>query len=234
MIMKRQQRVMFVDDEEGVRQSWDRLLTERGFKVSTAEDGAGAKLRLEEEPADVVVADLRMPRVDGLQLLEWIKREQPDTRFILVTGYGSDVVERRARELGAYGYLNKPVDPEMLSQVITLALQLDLRTGEVTGRAVPADVAAIRPVDVAPATARKETPTEVAFPVPAPEIPVAAPAPAPARRSRLLGALEVVGGLIMAPLMGLAFVLFLPLIGFGGLFWVIGEAIWKRAGASGA
>jgi CheY-like chemotaxis protein len=228
--MKRQQRVMFVDDEEGVRQSWDRLLTERGFRVSTAEDGAGAKLRLEEEPADVVVADLRMPRVDGLQLLEWIKREQPDTRFILVTGYGSDVVEKRARELGAYGYLNKPVDPETLSQVITLALQLDLRTGEVTGRAVPADVAVIRPVEVAPATARKETPTEVAFTVPAREIPVALPA----RHSRLRGALEVAGGLIMAPLMGLAFVLFLPLIGFGGLFWVIGEAIWKRAGASSA
>lgn len=229
MIMQRQQRVMFVDDEEGVRQSWDRLLTERGFRVSTAEDGAGAQLRLEEEPADVVVADLRMPRVDGLQLLEWLKREQPDTRFILVTGYGSDAVEKRARELGAYGYLHKPVDPEMLSQVITLALQVDLRTGEVTGRAVPAD-SLVRPVEAVPATAPKEAPTEVAFTAPVEELPAAAPA----RRSRLRGVLEVVGGLIMAPLMGLAFVLFLPLIGFGGLFWVVGEAIWKRAGATGA
>lgn len=231
MIMQRQQRVMFVDDEAGVRESWDRLLTERGFRVSTAEDGAGAKVRLEEEPADVVVADLRMPRVDGLELLEWIKREQPETRFILVTGYGSDAVEKRARELGAYGYLNKPVDPEMLSQVITLALQVDLRTGEVTGRAVPAEPSVVnRPSGQAPATARKAAPTEVAFPVSASEVSVAAPA----RRGRLRGALEVVGGLVMAPLMGLAFVLFLPLIGFGGLFWVIGEAIWKRAGASGA
>src|SRR5512140_27986 len=108
MIMAPKQRVMFVDDEEGVRQSWDRLLTERGFAVSTAADGARAQARLTEEPADVVVADLRMPRVDGLQLLEWLRKEQPQTRFILVTGFGSDAVEQRARELGAYGYLNKP------------------------------------------------------------------------------------------------------------------------------
>jgi CheY-like chemotaxis protein len=221
MIMQRQRRVMFVDDEEGVRQSWDRLLRDRGFAVSTAEDGAGAQARMEEETVDVVVADLRMPRVDGLQLLEWVKKEQPDTRFILVTGYGSEAVERRARELGAYGYLNKPVDPETLTAVISLALEVDLRTGAVSVRPLPAEVVAPRAAEaVGPGV-----PAVAAIP---------APAVAPVRKSGLRGAAEVVGGLVMAPLMGLAFVLFLPLIGFGGLFWVVGEAIWKRAGASGA
>ena len=144
MIMERKQRVMFVDDEEGVRSSWDRLLRERGYAVSTAEDGAGAQARFEEEPADVVVADLRMPRVDGLQLLEWIRREHPETRFILGTGYGSDAVERRARELGAYDYLNKPVNPETLSAVITSAMQVDVRSLQVARKPEPAEV----PVEV--------------------------------------------------------------------------------------
>lgn len=214
MIMAPKQRVMFVDDEEGVRQSWDRLLTERGFSVSTASDGARAQARLAEEPADVVVADLRMPRVDGLQLLEWLRKEHPQTRFILVTGYGSEAVEQKARELGAYGYLNKPVNPETLTSVITLALQVDVRTGGVTVTPLP-------------------SPAEVVVAKPA-EAAVEVPAAVPVKKSRLRGALQVVGGLVMAPLMGLAFVLFLPLIGFGGLFWVVGEAIWKHVGASRA
>jgi DNA-binding NtrC family response regulator len=213
MIMERMQRVMFVDDEEGVRQSWDRLLRERGFAVSTAEDGAGAQARLEEEPADVVVADLRMPRVDGLQLLEWVRREQPETRFILVTGYGSEAVEQRARELGAFDYLSKPVNPETLSAVITSAMQVDVRTLQVAAKPAIVEV-----------QAEVMTPTQEEV----------APAPEVVRRGRLRGAAEVVGGLIMAPLMGLAFVLFLPLLGFGGLFWAVGEKIWKRVGAARA
>jgi len=220
--MQRQGRVLFVDDEEGVRQSWDRLLREQGFAVSTAEDGAGAQARLADEGADVVVADLRMPRVDGMQLLEWIRREQPDTRFIMVTGYGSDAVERRARELGAYGYLNKPVNPETLTAVITLALQVDLQSGTVTGTVVPAQAAGQPAVTVAP------LPSEPKLEVVPAEAP---PVVFVVEKSRLRRGLEVAGGLVMAPLMGLAFVLFLPLIGFGGLFWSMGEAIWKRASA---
>jgi len=220
MLMAPKQRVMFVDDEEGVRQSWDRLLTERGFSVSTAADGARAQARLREEPADVVVADLRMPRVDGLQLLEWLRKEQPQTRFILVTGYGSEAVEERARELGAYGYLNKPVNPETLTSVISLALQVDLRTGGVTVSRLP-------------------TPAEAAVPSAAPALVEVQPAGVAAaaavvKKSRLRSILQVAGGLVMAPLMGLAFVLFLPLIGFGGLFWVMGQAIWKHIGVSRA
>jgi DNA-binding response OmpR family regulator len=223
MIMERQRRVMFVDDEEGVRQSWDRLLTAQGFAVSTAADGALAEAELEQEAADVVVADLRMPRVDGLELLEWIRERQPQTRFILVTGYGSDAVEQRARELGAYGYLHKPVNPETLSAVITSALQVDLGSG-----AAGAPGSALATVEVpAPSTAAVRAAPPLAVEPSSVELPVA-------KKSRVKGALQIVGGLVVAPIAGLAFVLFLPLIGFGGLFWSLGEAIWKRVGASRA
>lgn len=193
--MSAHNRVLFVDDEEGVRVSWDRYLSGRGFDVRTASDGEGAIDELKHEPADVVVADLRMPRVDGLGLLRWIHAAQPDTRFILLTGYGDEEVERTARQLGAYEYLDKPIDPETLAAVVTAATHLKL-------------------IPSAAEAAALETPEEKAEPV-------ALSAP----RSRLRTALEVVGGLLLAPLMGLAFVVFLPLIGFVTLFWFLGSAV---------
>jgi DNA-binding NtrC family response regulator len=202
-------RVMFVDDEEGVRLSWDRVLSDQGFNVTTASDGAMAISELQAEPADVVVADWRMPVMDGLQLLEWIHGEQPETRFILLTGYGNDEVEKKARELGAYEYLNKPISPETLAAVVTAAVNLKL---------MPDPAAALV----------EEAPVQEAEPVQVAE-PVLEEAPEERRRSGW----EVAGSLIAAPLMGLAFVLFLPVIGFAALFWSLGGAIWGALRPSG-
>lgn len=198
--MRPHNRVMFVDDEEGVRLSWNRVLSERGFNVKTAVDGRAAIGELQAQPVDVVVSDLRMPVVDGIQLLEWLRREQPQTRFILLTGYGDADVERKVRQLGAFGYLDKPIDPEALTSIVTAAAELD----------------------VAP-DAAEEVPVE---PLPEPEVEVAVEAQETAeRRSRLRRTLSVVGGLIAAPIMGLAFVIFLPVIGFLAFFWHVGGAV---------
>lgn len=194
------QRVMFVDDEEGVRLSWNRFLTERGFAVTTAEDGAKAISRLREDPVDVVVADLRMPGVDGLQLLQWMHDSQPETRFILLTGYGNEEVERKARELGAYEYLNKPISPEALSAIITAATQLKL-VGE-PKLAVAAAPEVVETID------------------PGPIVEVAQP-------GGLRTKVKFATRLVMAPVIGLAFVLFLPILGFALFFRVLAEAIAK-------
>jgi CheY-like chemotaxis protein len=198
--MRPHNRVMFVDDEEGVRLSWNRVLSERGFNVKTAVDGRAAIGELQTQPVDVVVSDLRMPVVDGIQLLEWLRQEQPQTRFILLTGYGNADVERKVRQLGAFGYLDKPIDPEALTSIVTAAAELE----------------------VAP-----EAVEEVfAEPLPEPEVEAATAVPEPAAKpSRLWRTLSVVGGLIAAPVMGLAFVIFLPVIGFLAFFWHVGEAV---------
>jgi len=199
-------KVMFVDDEEGVRTSWDRMLSDYGFDVTTAEDGAKAVRSLRDQPVDVVVSDLKMPGLDGIQLLEWIHARRPDTRFILLTGYGNEEVERRVRELGAFEYLNKPISPETLAAVVTAAMHLKPQ------QALTAAPALETPVEV-------ETETEVTV--------EAAPEPEPVvRKSRIRAAFEILGGLIVAPLLGLAFVMFLPIIGFGALFWMLGESVW--------
>lgn len=203
-------KVMFVDDEEGVRTSWDRMLSGYGFDVTTAEDGAKAVRELRDNPVDVVVSDLKMPGLDGVQLLEWIHARSPETRFILLTGYGSEDVEKRVRELGAFEYLNKPISPETLAAVVTAAMHLKMDI------APHADVAETVALEAATAVE-----TEAA---PAVEV---APQPEVVRKSRLRAAFEIMGGLVVAPLLGLAFVMFLPVIGFGALFWMLGESVWN-------
>jgi DNA-binding NtrC family response regulator len=105
--MTRDSQVMFVDDEEGVRVSWERYFQGRGLKTTTAPDGATAIDRLSQHPVDVVVSDMRMPGKNGLELLEWLHIRQPDTRFIMLTGYGDRRLEWEARQLGAVEYLEK-------------------------------------------------------------------------------------------------------------------------------
>jgi DNA-binding NtrC family response regulator len=200
-------KVMFVDDEEGVRTSWDRMLSDYGFDVTTAEDGARAVRELRDHPVDVVVSDLKMPGLDGIQLLEWIHARRPDTRFILLTGYGNEDVERRVRELGAFEYLNKPISPETLAAVVTAAMHLKPQQALSAAPAVEAVEAVVE--------AKAEAEVEAA--------PEAAPV---VRKSRLRAAFEILGGLVVAPLLGLAFVMFLPIIGFGALFWMLGESVW--------
>ena len=123
--MLRNGQVMLVDDEEGVRTSWQRFFRDRGVATTTAPDGASAIDQLSRQPVDVVVSDLRMPGKDGLELLEWLHVRQPDTRFIMLTGYGDKGLEGRVRELGAVDYLEKPVSPDVLARAVERALAAD-------------------------------------------------------------------------------------------------------------
>ena len=234
--MNAQKRVLLVDDEVGVRQSWDRFLSDAGFDVTTAEDGERAIGRLKSEPVDVVVSDLKMPRMDGMELLRWLQHEQPDTPFILLTGYGSEEVERRVEELGGFSYLHKPVNPEALSAVITAALiqeQAEEKKRQARREEAPAPEVVPLHLDEPPVeelVARvRGVEARLAEAQAAPAV-VAEPAAEEAEHhpGRIRTTLEVGGWLIAAPVLGLAFVVFLPVIGFGALAWTVGEALVKR------
>ena len=208
--MNGQSRVMFVDDEEGVRVSWNRFLSEHGFDVTTAVDGRRAISELQSHPTDVVVADWKMPVMDGLELLEWVKDEQPETRFILLTGYGDEEVERKARALGAYEYLNKPISPEALAAIVTAAANLPA-----------AQVPAAMPDTVEGAETAEVTEVEL-------------PVEVEPERSRLRSTLQIVGGLVLAPILGLAFVIALPVIGFFAFAWYLAQAFWQTLRPAGS
>ena len=108
-------RVLVVDDEEIVRESLGGWLEKDGYQVFSAPDGPTAVERMKAERWNVVLVDLKMPGMDGLQVLEEARRLQPDAAVIMMTAYATVDTAVRAMKLGAADYLVKPFDPEELS-----------------------------------------------------------------------------------------------------------------------
>ncbi|WP_458776285.1 response regulator [Desulforhopalus sp. 52FAK] len=102
-------KILMVDDEEVLRESVADFLEDRDFQVITAENGFQALELFEKEQPDLILSDLRMPEMDGLELLQKISKVSPETPFIVVSGTGriSDTVQ--ALQLGAWDYILKPV-----------------------------------------------------------------------------------------------------------------------------
>jgi DNA-binding NtrC family response regulator len=114
--------ILVVDDERSVRDVTGDLLRAHGHQVATAADGREALRLLDEEPFHLVLSDIRMPRMDGLQLLEAVIARHPGTRVLLFTGYGNIPDAVAAIKRGAVGYITKPVDfPRLLREIDQLA-----------------------------------------------------------------------------------------------------------------
>ncbi len=108
-------RILVVDDEEIVRESLGGWLEKDGYHVEVAADGPSALARLEAEPWSILICDLKMPGMDGLQVLEEAKKKLPDLAVVIMTAYATVDTAVSAMKLGAYDYLMKPFDPEELS-----------------------------------------------------------------------------------------------------------------------
>lgn len=104
--------ILIVDDEEVVRRSHLRSLAGTGCHAEAAEDGASALQVMEQHPFDVILLDLRMPGLDGLDVLKTIKARWPDSEVVVITGYPSIESAKEAVRLGAQNYLAKPVGPD--------------------------------------------------------------------------------------------------------------------------
>ena len=104
--------ILIVDDEEVVRHSHLRSLASTGYHTLVAENGKTALEVMEQHSFDVVLLDLRMPDIDGMDVLETIKRRWPDSEVVIITGYPSIESAKQAVRLGAFDYLSKPVAPD--------------------------------------------------------------------------------------------------------------------------
>ena len=116
--MKPTTRILIVDDEEVVRLSYMRILAGADCQVKAVWTWAQVNQAMEEMPFDLVLLDLRMPGLDGLQVLRALKARWPDSEVIIITGYPTVASAKEAVTLGAYDYLTKPVGP---AQVIAAA-----------------------------------------------------------------------------------------------------------------
>ena len=112
-------RLLVVDDDEAVLGIVERLAARAGFDVETRGNGADALRALMQRPADLAMIDLRMPDVNGLDLLKQIRSSIPSCEVILMTGYGAVDSAVEAIKLGAREYLTKPFNLDRLRQVLS-------------------------------------------------------------------------------------------------------------------
>ncbi len=117
-------RILVVDDEDGVRSFLAEALEDAGHSVAEAGDGDEATERLRREPFDLLVTDLRMPRMDGLELVRVARAERPEMRVIVLTAHGTVEAAVELTRLGAFELLEKPIEsPARLRQLAARALE---------------------------------------------------------------------------------------------------------------
>lgn len=120
--------VLVVDDEEIVCKSCSRILSQEGHNVQTALNGREALRKVEEDKYDVLIADWKMPEIDGMEVMRIVKKNHPDIIVIMITGYPSVESAVKAMRLGVSNYVAKPIDPDGLAQTLQKALE-ERKTG---------------------------------------------------------------------------------------------------------
>jgi DNA-binding NtrC family response regulator len=111
---KKDLKVLLVDDEQEFAESLSDRLQLRDVKAKVAHDGEQALEAMKEDEADVMVLDLRMPGIDGIEVLRRVKKDHPNVSVVILTGHGNEKDEEDALRLGASAFLKKPVDVDQL------------------------------------------------------------------------------------------------------------------------
>jgi len=115
--------VLVVDDEEAFAANLSKLLSRRGYNTVTADNGSAAIRMIEENPFDVVVLDLRMPGLGGIETLREMKKKRPETQVIILTGHGTVDSAMDGIGLGAFDYAMKPILIKDLQEKIDQAYE---------------------------------------------------------------------------------------------------------------
>ena len=122
-MLPEKKQVLIVDDEPNLRKILAAQLSRDGYEVMLAEDGEQGLTMLREHHIDLVVTDLKMPKVDGMTLLREALREQPDLPIVMITAHGTVDTAVEALKLGAFDYLTKPFDKDEVRSVVAKALK---------------------------------------------------------------------------------------------------------------
>ncbi len=116
-------RILVVDDEDIVIRSCLRILDGNGYQIETARDGQEALRKVDDNSYDVMILDIMMPNLGGMEVLRRVKETHPDTDVIMITGLSQIDTAVQAMKLGAFDYISKPFEPDELKLVIQRALE---------------------------------------------------------------------------------------------------------------
>jgi CheY-like chemotaxis protein len=224
-------KILVVDDDPVVGKSFNRVLSNKGYAVITAENASEALRKMETADYDVVFTDIRMPGMDGVELAEKVKARHPWTPVVIITGYGTANNEARAKAAGVTAFLRKPLSPEMIEETTATALHapaLAAAEAAIVAPATPAAAEAVEEVSAVKFVAMLAAAPFIglAYIVFLPFVGLGYLAYMAARGlARLpmartpLTFLKNVGLLIAAPFIGLLYVIAFPFVGATMLIW---------------
>src|SRR3984893_12506141 len=150
-------RVLVIDDDSSLRFTLEAVLSDAGLVVEACDSGASGLAAFEARGADVVLTDLAMPEMDGMEVLERMRAQDPSVHVLMLTAHGSERVAVAAMKAGAHDYIPKPFDPDELALAVKRAIETRelrlqnarLRAGTQLGRTIVAESPAmIRVLDV--------------------------------------------------------------------------------------
>ena len=120
-------RVLVVDDERGILDFFKKVLAKEGYRVSTARNGQTGLKKVRKSKPDIILLDLKMPSMDGVELLGRIQRIDKRIVVIMITAFGTMQTARQAMQLGAFDYITKPFDLEYVKALIRDGLKATLK-----------------------------------------------------------------------------------------------------------
>ena len=123
MVNIAQNRILIVEDESDMRNGLQKILSRKGYSVDTAEDGLKAVEKMKQTAFQVIIADLKMPRMDGIGVLRKAKDIDNSVTVIIITGYGTVQTAVESMRLGAFDYIAKPFKPDDITLVVERALK---------------------------------------------------------------------------------------------------------------
>ena len=115
-------KILIIDDERPIRETLEMFLREKGYEVVTSEDGERGLEAVHRERPEIVILDIRLPGMDGLEVLRKIKEKGEDIHVIMITAYHDAETTKQAMKLGAYEYIHKPLDADEFEVAIERAV----------------------------------------------------------------------------------------------------------------